>query len=189
MRRVIPLPFGTRLILDVESGAAEQKYRTIQERLQDRKKLPCVVANAMRADIRGQFAVGGDLPWTPLAPSTIKRRQALGYPRRTPKGSIPRRLLQNGQFDAANILIMAGRLRDSRGRSDHRENVEKRDERAVEVEMVSKVPRTAFQQGIATFGGILPRRPGRTTAKGVQAMAQAYASYLLTNNSASAYTE
>jgi hypothetical protein len=67
----------------------------------------------MREAYGRDFEQGGIPHWTPLKPATIRRKQALGLPKLSPSGRIPRRLVQRGNFSASNILIETGKLRDS----------------------------------------------------------------------------
>ena len=183
MSYTVQLPFGAKLIISVKSDDSERDITRIQGRLHNRKALLKTVANAMRLDIRRQFKVGGDPQWKELSPLTVAAKNAAGLPARTAKGNIPRRLVQNGQVSAWNILIATGRLRDSWGTLNSPDHVEKIDEASGEIHMGSKVEYAATHQ----FGRIvslkgksvgIPARPVRSTAEGKLAMIAAYQNYL-----------
>lgn len=174
----VPLPFGGRLVIDTEADKAESIVAKYLDRISNRRKILGAVANAMRADIRRQFAAGGDPPWAPLKAATILAKERAGMPALTAKGNVPRRLIQNGEFSAANILIRTGRLRDSWGLKNDREHVEEVDLQSGEITMGSKNRVAIFHQtGVPTRN--LPRRAITLTQRGLDAMKTAYDEYLI----------
>jgi phage gpG-like protein len=185
MQHIINLPFGARLILDVETEELDKKIRELMGRASDRKKLMKAVANAMRADIRSQFKVGGDPSWTPLSPVTIAQKERLIgiLTPTTKKGKVMPRLLQNGGFSAETILIISGRLRDSWGTLNSPDHVEKIDDETGDIMMGTKLIYAAPHQFGHTFknGVSIPKRPVHVTSTGAQAMATAYKNYLSNN--------
>jgi len=110
------------------------------------------VGEVMRKSFGENFAAGGRPAWTPLAPSTVWAKMAMGLPPKTPTGRKPRRLAQRradtGQptIGAASILIANGQLRDSLRQKGARGHVERiRDDGAV-LEIGTSLWYARFQQ-------------------------------------------
>lgn len=97
---------------------AEAALNALKDRLQRASPFYREVGRIFRAAVRRNFAQGGVPPWKPLAASTIAEKAAAGYPEpnaRTKSGKVPKRLMQNGNFGPANILIRTGKMRDALG--------------------------------------------------------------------------
>lgn len=123
---ILPIlgPLGIRVTID--TAGLEAWLDRLEERTHQQEPLWSQVGNVMRRSFAESFAAGGRPAWEPLAPATIRKKQAKGLPTRTPKGNIPRRLVQQGQFGPGNILIERGDLRDSwvqKGARGHVEEV------------------------------------------------------------------
>ncbi len=112
-----------------------QMSESVLERVRDWRPVLYEVANLLRAEFRHQFAVGGDPPWRPLAPSTVSVKQMLGLPSqlRTRSGRMPQRLFQRGQLAPTNILIMTGDLRDSVVQKAHPDHIERVSKERLEI--------------------------------------------------------
>jgi phage gpG-like protein len=177
-QRIVWLPLGVRVIQYTDIDATREVIRFQRRRLSDLTPFLKGVANIMRADFRRQFASAGDPKWTPLAASTIRQKARLGYPRLTAKGNIPRRLVQQGQFGAANILIRTGRLRDAWSRSDSADHYEKIDPKQATVRMGPKTDTLPYAKTMQTGATIhlrgrtvvIPARPVRMTEQGFRSI-------------------
>jgi phage gpG-like protein len=167
-----------RLIQYQDVEAAQAMLKIQRERLSNTTPYLKAVANIMRADFRRQFAEGGDPKWKALAPSTIRQKQQMGYPRLTAKGNIPRRLVQSGNFGASNILIRTGRLRDAWGRLGSPDHYEKIDPKEGTVRMGPKLDRLPYARmmqkgGTVQLNGrrvVIPARPVRVTDSAIRSI-------------------
>ena len=135
----VPIWGGCYLVIDLDATGAQAVLSRRIASGKDISPLLNAIARVMRESFGRNFAVGGDPPWRPLAPSTIRRKIAMGVPRLTKTGRIPKRLVQNGQFGPANILIATGALRDSYRQKGAKGHVEKIDEQHGTVEVGSRL--------------------------------------------------
>ena len=172
-QRTIILPFGLRIVQYTDAETLRQNMQIIIKRLREPKPFLMSVANIMRADLRRQFAVGGDPKWKPLSPYTIRRKARMGFPALTVKGNIPRRLVQNGQFGPSNIEIQTGALRDAWSTTNSPNHFERIDTTDVTIKMGPRTDKLRYariqQLGgtVRGFGGkrvTIPARPVRVTA-------------------------
>lgn len=105
------------LVCSWEADEPQAVLTGYRERLGDRSPLWDGVGTVLREDARQKFSAGGIPAWAPLSERTLREKRRLirrgAIPHRTPKGGIPRRLKQNGEFTEGTILIRTGKLRDS----------------------------------------------------------------------------
>jgi hypothetical protein len=141
----VPLPFGARLTIEIECDDAVAMLAQLEKRASDLEPVLKQMAAIIREDLGHAFEVGGP-GWKPLAASTIAAKRMAGVPSLTGKGNVPRRLVQNGSFGAANILIATGALRDSYRRKGARGHIEKIDAKAGTVEVGSSLPIAKYHQ-------------------------------------------
>jgi phage gpG-like protein len=195
VRRIIQFPFGARIVVYTD---ADDLLRYGDEQKKRYGKMPEFlkqVANILRADAREQFKIGGDPAWKSLSPVTIARKAALGYPMLTKTGRIPWRLKQNGNFGAANKLIMSGRLRDAWGRKDSPDHYENIDIDKGTVEMGPKLENIIYAR-IQQKGGMagknhkvyIPGRPVRTSRRAIEKIAALSNTMFFSNQPASGGT-
>lgn len=159
VRREIPLPGGAILTVEIDTRELDAELALRRRRLSDVAPLLSQVAALMRADLRRQFAQGGEPAWKGLSAATVARKTLQGLPARTAKGRVPWRLKQNGRFESTNILIATGRLRDSYGRKDSKDHFEEIDTKNATVRVGSKVEYAAAHQDG------LPARTGQRRTK------------------------
>lgn len=141
---VYNLPFGAKLVIDVQSASAMAVLTERAKALRDTRPLTEAIAVILRKSLGDQFSKGGNPIWVPLAPSTVAAKRALGLPSRTSKGNIPRRLMQRGQFGPGGILIASGALRDSYRRKGAKGHFEETTNTTVRVG--SRLPYAIFHQ-------------------------------------------
>lgn len=130
---VYPLPFGARLIVEVDTNDAIALIEMRSKSMRNIKPVLEYAAKILRESFGRQFAEGGRPAWTPLAPSTIAAKQGANLPPLSKKGNALRRLLQRGSSTSASILIATGALRDSYRQKGTRGHIERFTEDSVEV--------------------------------------------------------
>lgn len=145
-QRRIRLPFGAAIVIETDDEQAMALLAARVDRLTQIGPLLERWAKIMRDAYGDRFKQGGDPAWKPLAASTVASKSGAGLPARTPKGRVPWRLKQQGQFGPANILIRSGALRDSYRRKGARGHVEQIDAGAGTVSVGSNLPYAKFHQ-------------------------------------------
>lgn len=165
MNRIFRLPGGVRLVLSVDGEAAQVRLSATRGFLADLAPLLKLMAGVIRAELRQTFKDGGtpDNRWQRLRPSTVAEKAFAGLPGMTGKGNIPRRLIQQGNFSPANILMRTGALRDSWGVKNNPGHMEQIDARAGTVRIGSKLPYAGYHQS-GTRPYTIEAKPGHALA-------------------------
>lgn len=168
---------GLQLVARIEGDALVQLQRMI-ERGRNLRPLLERIGELIRADILRQFQVGGDPRWAPLSPKTVMEKARMGFPRHSRDGKPPTRMLQNGQFGPANILMRTGALLSSyvdQGDPDHIEAY-----RGDTVSIGSTLPYADSHQ---TGSWRMPARPLTITQRGLNEITQEAERYLVSEES------
>lgn len=156
----VRLPFGARVLIEVDSTEVVDDLRLLGERIQDPRPVYRSAANIMRRSFAENFRSGGrPVGWKPLQPNTIAAKTLdprLSITYRSPRArKVIRRLEQNGNRSESNILIARGDLRDSyvQKNANHVERISLNG-----LEIGSKHPLAAFHEYGTKPYVILPRR-------------------------------
>jgi phage gpG-like protein len=150
--------FEGELTIQIDDEGLREQIDDIYYRLHRPYPLLKEIARQIRRAAAKRFADGGDPAWKPLAESTKIQKMLAELPALTAKGNVPRRLKQNGNFGAQNILIRSGKGRDSWVRVGAPGHVEVMDEAAGTVEVGSNLPYMAMHQEGRDTPYIIQRR-------------------------------
>lgn len=137
---IILLPYGARLLLEVDMEAALALLEVRTKQLTDLRPVLERIAAIMREELGARFADAGEGTWPPLATSTIVAKRLAGLPPLTRSGRIPRRLKQQGAFGPGGILIRTGALRDAYRQKYARGHVERIAEKEATVAVGANLP-------------------------------------------------
>jgi len=136
---IVPLPYGAQLVIETNIEHVVEYLKKRGQPMSDLTPLLKDIAKLMREGLGRRFADAGAGTWAELAASTRAAKTMAGLPPLTPKGRIPRRLKQNGEFGAANILIATGALRDAYRQKGAKGHIERIDAKAGTVEVGAKI--------------------------------------------------
>lgn len=127
------------LIVEASSDRPQRMLKDRRDHLENMRPVLEHIARILREDAGREFATASNNQWQPLKPATVMAKMEKGLPPLTPKGRIPKRLMQNGSFGPTNILIATGALRDSYRKKGARGHVERIDAKAGTVYVGSRL--------------------------------------------------
>jgi phage gpG-like protein len=166
--RYVTLPNGLTVRIDIDLDEFAGIVEGMASRADDAAPMLDEIAELQRRSYAKTFAEGGRPAWAPLRPSTIARKTGTGTPKRTAKGNVPSRLVQLGNFGAANILIARGVLRDSYVQQGAKGHVEEKTDTEVFVgsQLVEQAPQSTPRLRTLVRKGKLTARAGRAASSG-----------------------